>query len=58
MSAVRLEQKAMRMLETLERAGKSVTRVTLEGKRIEFELGAVKDAEDEFEGIDLRHDQA
>ncbi len=54
MSAVKLEQAAMRFLSELESKGKQVTRIVIEGKRIEFDL-AGSDKLDEFERIDMRH---
>jgi hypothetical protein len=54
MSATKIEQQALRLLNTFENAGKSVSRVTIEGRRIEIELTKVEDA-DEYDGIDMRH---
>ena len=53
-SATTTERKAISLLEALERAGKAVTSVVVEGRRIEvkFEGGV---ARDEFERIDMRH---
>lgn len=53
-SATTTEQKAIRLLEALERAGKAVTSVVVEGRRIEvkFEGGTTAD---EFDRIDMRH---
>lgn len=53
-SAGTTEQKAIRLLEALERTGKAVTSVVVEGRRIEvkFEGGVPTD---EFERIDMRH---
>lgn len=52
-----IEQKALVLLNAFERAGKAVSRVTVEGRRIELVLTPAKQ-EDEFERIDMRHDQA
>jgi hypothetical protein len=40
-----------------EAAGKTVSRITIEGKRIELELAKQQDA-DEFAGLDMRYDKA
>ena len=56
MTVNRIEQKALSLLTTFENAGKTVNRVTIEGRRIEIELSKVED-HDEFEGIDMRHDK-
>jgi hypothetical protein len=54
-----MEQKAIGLLNALERAGKSVVRVTIEGKKIEVELAVNgSEASDQFEGLNLRHDKA
>ncbi|MDF1803016.1 MAG: hypothetical protein P1U66_09155 [Thalassobius sp.] len=49
-----IEQKALGLLNAFERAGKVVTRVTVEGRKIEIVLSK-PDVEDEFERIDMRH---
>lgn len=51
-----LEQKALRLFNTFENAGKSVSRVTIEGRRIELELSS-GETQDDFAGIDMRHDK-
>lgn len=56
MAATNIEQKALALLNTFERAGKSVTRVTIQGRKIELELSTGQGG-DEFERIDMRHDQ-
>ena len=56
MAAISLEQKALKLLATFEKAGKSVRRVTIEGRRIELELSS-KEELDEFDRIDMRHDK-
>lgn len=48
------EQKAIRLLKALEGAGKAVTSVVVEGRRIEIMLSGGQSV-DEFEGIDMRH---
>ena len=50
-----IEQRALSLLRTFERAGKPVSRVTIEGKRIELVLSQPKE-DDEFARIDMRHD--
>lgn len=57
MSATTIEQRALRLLNTLESAGKSVSRVVVEGRRIEIELAGSCDG-DEFDGIDMCHGKA
>ena len=54
MSANRIEQRALRVLNTFENAGKSVTRVTIDGRKIELVLSKGQD-EDEFDMIDMSH---
>lgn len=56
MPSTTLEQKALSLLNTFERAGKSVSRVVIEGRRIELEIHKGDDV-DEFDRIDMRHDQ-
>jgi len=54
MSANRIEQRALRVLNTFESAGKSVSRVTIDGRKIELVLTKRQD-EDEFDTIDMKH---
>lgn len=56
MPAVKVEQRALDLLNTFEKAGKSVSRVTINinGRKIEIVLTTNKDA-DEYEGIDMHH---
>ncbi|WP_188528127.1 hypothetical protein [Sinisalibacter lacisalsi] len=56
MATTNIEQKALGLLNAFEQAGKAVSRVTVEGRKIEIVLSAPK-VEDEFDRIDLRHDQ-
>ena len=49
-----VEQKALSLLNAFEKAGKSVGKVVVEGKRIELELLS-RDAVDEFDRIDMRY---
>lgn len=48
------EQKALNLLNVFERAGKPVSRVVVEGRRIEIELATREDS-DEFDRIDMRY---
>ena len=57
MSASAIEQKALSLLRTFENAGKSVSRITIEGKKIELVL-ATEQTPDEYAGIDMRYDKA
>ena len=57
MAGSSIEQKALRALAVFEMAGKSVSRVTLEGRKIEL-VFAADDEPDEFERIDLQHGKA
>lgn len=57
MAQAKIEDKALRLLAAFERAGKSVERVTIDGKRIELVLvepGQV----DEFERVDMTYGKA
>ena len=54
--AMKMEQKALDLLKAFERAGKSVSRITVEGRRIELELSKLVE-KDEFAGIDMRNDK-
>jgi hypothetical protein len=54
MARTTIEEKALRALAAFERAGRSVSRVTLDGRKIEFVLKS-RDEADEFERIDMRH---
>ena len=54
MSTCSVEQRALSLLATFEKAGKSVSRVTIEGRRIEIELSK-GETEDEFDRINMRH---
>ncbi|MCK8463022.1 hypothetical protein MUY35_04065 [Aliiroseovarius sp. S1339] len=54
MSARSIEQRALGLLKAFENAGKSVSRISVDGRKIEIVLTKRDDA-DEFEGIDMRH---
>ena len=56
MATDRIEQRALQLLNAFENAGKAVSRVTVEGKRIELVLSKERE-DDEYAGIDMRHDQ-
>lgn len=55
MSGKQIEKRALSLLRSLEDSGKSVSRVTVEGHRIEIELSKPEIPADEFERIDMRH---
>lgn len=42
------------MLNAFENAGKPVSRVIVDGRRIELELSSIQES-DEFDRIDMRH---
>lgn len=52
----KLEQRALSLLNIFEKAGKTVSRVSIEGRRIELVLSK-EDSRDEFDRIDMRHDK-
>lgn len=54
MSATTIEKKALKLLNAFENAGKSVSRVSIDGRKIEIVLNVNKDF-DEYERIDMRH---
>ena len=56
MARTTIEEKALRLLNAFEGAGKSVGRVTIDGKKIELVL-ACSATVDEFDRIDMRHDK-
>lgn len=56
MSAASLEKKALGLLKAFEAAGKSVSRVVVDGRRIELEL-STGESVDEFDRVDMRHDK-
>jgi len=56
MTAATIEQKALSLLNAFERAGKLVSKITVDGRKIEIVLSK-PDAEDEFDRIDMRHGQ-
>ena len=54
MPSSKTEQAALSLLKAFESAGQPVSRVIVDGKRIELEL-AISDDRDEFDRIDMRH---
>ena len=56
MTKTSMEQKALGFLNAFEQAGKTVGRVSIEGRRIEIDLVRANDS-DEFDRIDMRHDK-
>jgi hypothetical protein len=54
MSATNIEQRALGLLNAFENAGKTVSRVSIDGRKIEIVLTANKKT-DEYEGIDMHH---
>ena len=57
MARTTIEEKALRLLSAFERAGRTVGRVTVDGRKIELELVGDQPA-DEFARIDMRHGKA
>lgn len=57
MARTTIEDKALRLLRTFESAGRSVRRVTVDGKKIEIVL-TEPNSPDEFERINMRYDKA
>ena len=54
MPATTTEQKALSLLKAFEEAGKTVSSVVVEGKRIEIKIQPSDDS-DEFDRIDMRY---
>jgi len=54
MPSTKLEQSALSLLTAFENAGKSVSRVIVEGRKIEIVLATEHDGDD-FDRIDMRH---
>jgi len=54
MAASKIERKALTLLNAFENAGKPVSRVIVDGRRIELELSSIQES-DEFDRIDMRH---
>jgi uncharacterized protein YkuJ len=52
-----LANRALSLLRTFEQAGRPVKRVVIDGRKLEFEFVKREDSQDEFDGIDMRHDQ-
>ncbi len=53
MTATKLEQLAIRLLNAVEGAGKTVSRVIVDGRRIEIEI-LKEDSVGDFDRIDMR----
>jgi len=51
-----MERKALSLLDAFERAGREVSRVIVDGRKIEVVLSSRKPTDD-FEGVDMRHDK-
>lgn len=56
MARTTIEDKALRLLRIFERAGRSVGRVIVDGKKIEI-VFTEPNSLDEFERINMRHDK-
>ncbi|WP_299411926.1 hypothetical protein [uncultured Sulfitobacter sp.] len=56
MSAPKIEQRALNILDAFEKSGRVVSRVTIEGRKIELVLSKELIV-DEFERVDMRHDK-
>jgi predicted metalloenzyme YecM len=56
MAGSTIEQKAIGLLRAFEKAGRPVSRVMIDGRKIELVLEQSK-AIDEFDRIDMRHDK-
>jgi hypothetical protein len=56
MAASTIEQRALSLFNTFEKSGRTVSRVTIEGRKIELVLSN-EQVVDEFEGIDMRYDK-
>ncbi|GGX55389.1 hypothetical protein GCM10007385_24920 [Tateyamaria omphalii] len=54
----KIEKKALELHSEFEKAGKTVCRVIVEGRRIELELALPSDDADEFAGIEMQHGKA
>lgn len=54
MSGSSVEQRALSLLSSFEKAGRTVSRVTIEGRKIELLL-SVGPTADEFERTDMRY---
>jgi len=52
-----VELKALSLLNTFEKAGKTVNSITIDGRRIQLIL-TKGETVDEFDGIDMRHGKA
>lgn len=55
MAVSKIEQQALRMLEDLERRGRPVSRVTIEGRKLVFEFAGPDRVLDEFDELDMTY---
>lgn len=56
MARTKIEDKALELLKRFEGAGKTVGRISVEGRKIELVLIGSSETDD-FEGLDMRHDK-
>ena len=54
MSGGSVEKKALSLLAAVEQSGRKVTRIVIDGRKIELVFRA-SDCMDEFDGVDMRH---
>lgn len=52
----KLENTALRLLAAFEKSGRTVSRVVVDGRKIEFVLSSGQDRDD-FDRIDMRYDK-
>lgn len=56
MSSSKVEQRALSLLNAFERAGRTVSKVTIDGGKIELVLSTEPNG-DEFERVNMRYDK-
>ncbi|WOI30454.1 hypothetical protein [Sulfitobacter dubius] len=56
MSSSKIEQRALSLINAFERSGRMVSRVTIDGGKIELVL-STEPTGDEFERVDMRYDK-
>ena len=56
MSGSSIEQRALSLVNAFEKSGRTVTGITIDGKKIELVLDIVQPI-DEFDKIGMRHDK-
>ena len=54
MPATSIQTQALNMVTQLEKSGRPVKRIILEGKRIEIEMANPKDELDEFDQLEMK----